>query len=236
MIEPFEVDSGGLKISGLATIPAGGQGPYPCVVLSHGLVSSKDSSKHTALSEALENKGIASCRFDYHGCGESEGDIEETTLSRRIDNLRQTTDWMKRHPSIDRKKIGLLGSSFGGATSLILSARDKQIRCLSLWATPCLLENKEDSSISGINFKEAIFDDFSTYDLLAEARKVSRCLVIHGEMDEVVPLAEGRRIYENLMEPKRFELIEGGDHVFTKPAHRERAITLATEWFRSFFL
>jgi uncharacterized protein len=236
MIEPFEVDSGGLKISGLATIPAGGQGPHPCVVLSHGLVSSKDSSKHTAISEALENIGIASCRFDYHGCGESEGRIEETTLSRRIDNLRQATEWMRRHPSINGRKIGLLGSSFGGATSLILAARDERIQCVSLWATPYLLENKGDSSISGINFKEAIFKDFSTYDLLAEARKVSRCLVIHGEMDEVVPLAEGRKIYENLLEPKRFELIEGGDHVFTEPAHRERAIALATDWFKSFLL
>jgi uncharacterized protein len=236
MIERFEVESGGLKIRGLLTVPENNHGPYPCVVLSHGLVSSKESSKHIAISEALEAVGIGSCRFDYHGCGESEGVIEETTLTTRIDNLRQTTGWIRRHRFIDGEKIGLLGSSFGGSTSLVVAARDSQIKCISLWATPYLLESKEDDSVSGIEFEQGLFEDFARYDLLSEARKVSRGLVIHGEMDSVVSFSEGRAIYENLREPKRFELMEGGDHVFSDDAHRERAISLAVEWFRRFLL
>jgi uncharacterized protein len=236
MIEPFEVRSRGLRISGLLHVPKGGTGAFPCVVLSHGLVSSKESTKHIALSEALETARIASCRFDYHGCGESEGRIEETTLSIRIDNLVQVVEWLRRHASIDRDKIGLLGSSFGGATSLAVAAGDDRIQCVSLWATPYLLENKEDDSISDIRFRQEIFEDFARYDLLAEARKVSRGLVVHGEMDETVPFSEGRAIYQNLREPKRFELIEGADHVFTLPEHRDRAIGLAVEWFKSFLL
>lgn len=236
MIEPFGVESGGLKVSALATIPAGEHAPYPCVVLSHGLVSSKESAKHIALSEALEAVGIASCRLDYHGCGESEGPIEETTLSIRIDNLRQTIAWLRGHQSIDGGRIGLLGSSFGGSVSLVVASRDRQIQCASFWATPYLLESKEDSSISGIEFKEGLFEDFARYDLLAEAKGVSRGLVIHGDVDEVVPFSEGAAIYGNLKEPKGFELIKGGDHVFSEAAHRDRAIALATKWFRQFLL
>ncbi len=234
MVEPCEVESRGLKVKGVATIPDAGRRSYPCVILSHGLLSSKDSSKHIALSEALDAHGIASCRFDYHGCGESEGRVEETTLSIRIDNLERTKDWVLRHASIDAARIGLLGSSFGGATSLVVAARDATVRCISLWSTPYLLENKEENSLSGTVFKESIFKDFAGYDLLAEARRVSHGLVVHGEMDEVVPLAEARAIYENLREPKKFELIGGGDHVFSRDADRERAIRLATEWFAAF--
>lgn len=236
MIEPFEVTSLGLKVKGLAVVPRLEGRRYPCVVLSHGLVSSKESTKHIALSEALEAAGIASCRFDYHGCGESEGRIEETNLTRRIDNLVQIVEWLRQHKSIDADKVGLLGSSFGGSTSLAVAARDTRIQCISLWATPYLLENKEDNSISEILFENEIFEDFARYDLLAEARKISRGLVVHGELDEVVPFAEGKAIYENLQEPKKFELIKGGDHVFSELAHRDNAISLAVEWFRSFLL
>jgi uncharacterized protein len=236
MIEPFEVVSLSNRIRALLTLPHTGGGPYPCVVLSHGLVSSKESTKHIALSEALAATGIASARFDYHGCGESEGLIEETTLSTRIDNLREVIEWLRHHELIGVDHIGLLGSSFGGATSLAVAASDSRIRAVSLWSTPYLLENKDDDPISDIRFRQEIFEDFARYDLLAEAKKVSGGLVVHGEMDEVVPFAEGRAIFDNLQEPKRFELIEGGDHVFSELAHRDRAIRLAIDWFGSFLL
>lgn len=235
MVERFEIHSGGHDIAGLLTTPEG-EGRFSCVILSHGLVSSKESSKHTALSEAFRAIGIGSCRFDYHGCGESGGRIEETTLTIRIGDLKSVADWVFAHPSINPRKVGLLGSSFGGCTSLVKAARDTRIRCVSLWATPYLLENKEDGSISGIAFRDAIFEDFARYDLLAEATKVSCGLVIHGEEDEVVPADEGRAIYANLRDPKRFELIRGGDHVLTMPGHRDRAINLASDWFARFLL
>ena len=70
--------------------------------------------------------------------------------------------------------------------------------------------------------------------MLAEAKSVSCALVIHGEMDEVVPAREGKAIYSSLKKPKRFELIKGADHIFSVPGHRERAITLSLDWFRRF--
>jgi len=235
MIEPFEVKSLGSRISALVTVPDGG-GAHPCVVLSHGLVSSKESTKHVALSEALGAIGVASCRFDYHGCGESEGRIEETTLTIRIDNLLNVIEWLRGDRRIKADRIGLLGSSFGGATSLYVAAHDSGIGCVSLWSTPYLLEDHEGNSISDIIFERDIFEDFARYDLLSDASKISRGLVVHGELDEVVPFAEGKAIYENLREPKRFELIDGADHVFSDLVHRDRAIGLAMEWFSSFLL
>ena len=234
MIEPFEVRSGPYRIRGLLTLPEGG-GKHPCVILSHGLISSKESSKYRALSAAFLSSGMASCRFDYHGCGESEGRIEETTLSRRIEDLDAVVDWVCRYPSLDNGKIGLLGSSFGGCTSLAKAARDRRITCVSLWATPHLLEKKEENPPAEISFSDSLYKDFAGYDLLAEAKKVSRALVIHGEMDEVVPAHEGKAIYGHLKKPKKWELIAGGDHVLSVPGHRERAIALSSSWFRRFF-
>ena len=85
------------------------------------------------------------------------------------------------------------------------------------------------------SFKDTLWEDFARYDLLAEAKKVSCVLVIHGEIDEVVPVHEGKAIYRNLKKPKNFELIKGADHIFSVQSHRERAIILSRDWFRRFF-
>jgi hypothetical protein len=235
MVEHFEIQSGSYRIRGVLSRPER-SGQHPCVILSHGLISSKESSKYVALSEAFLSAGIAACRFDYHGCGESEGSIEETTLTIRLENLISVADWIFGLPFIDAGKIGLLGSSFGGCTSLLKAARDSRIRCTSLWATPCSLEKKEEGDASEIEFKDGLYQDFKRYDLLEEAKRVSCALVIHGEKDEVVPASEGKAIYRNIRKPKTFELIKGGDHTFSLPGHREKAILLALDWFRRFFL
>jgi uncharacterized protein len=236
MIERFSVTSVGKKIVAIATFPEKGEKLYPCVVLSHGLVSSKDSAKYIMLADLFSSVGIASCRLDFHGCGESEGDIGETTLSARIDSVQKVVAWVRSHPAIDGERIGLLGSSFGAATSLAVAARDKKIACVSLWATPYRLGDKEEEPIDGIQFKNELFDDFARYDLPAEARTVSRGLMIHGSKDEVVPWTEGKTIYDNLQDPKRFVLIEGGDHTFSDPVHREEAFSNAIEWFTRFLI
>ena len=233
MIEAFEIVSTFNKISGLMVLPEE-SGKFPCAVLSHGLISSKESSKYTLLSERLADAGIASCRFDYHGCGESGGRIEETTLTIRLDNLNAIVDYVLRHQKINAGKIGIVGSSFGGTTGLIKTARDKRIQCASFWATPCFLEKEGDDSIDGIVFKDDIYADFATYDILAEARKVSHAFVIHGEADETVPCIEGKQIYDNLAQPKDIDIIEGGDHVFSDPVHRDRAISHVLNWFRTY--
>lgn len=207
---------------------------FPCAILSHGLVSSKESSKYTAVSRRFAEAGLASCRFDYHGCGESGGNIEDTSLTIRLDNLNAITEYVMAHSSVDPGKIGIIGSSFGGSTALLKAARDDRIKCLSLWATPYILENKDNGNISDIQFKDTIFNDFQSYDLLAEATKVSRTLVIHGDSDEVVPCIEGKTIYKNLLKPKAIEIIKGGDHILSVDAHRNKAITLALNWFRRY--
>ena len=159
-----------------------GKGTFPCVVLSHGLISSKESSKYVVISERFAEAGIASCRFDYHGCGNSGGSIEETTLTIRLDNLNAIVDYVLHHRSVNPDRIGIIGSSFGGTAALIKSARDERIKCVSLWATPYVLAKEGNGSIDNIFFKDNIYTDFSTYDILSESENVSRALVIHGEI------------------------------------------------------
>jgi len=235
MIKNFEISSAYNKIAGLMIIPQGRRKKYPCVILSHGLVSSKESSKYALVSDIFAGAGIATCRFDYHGCGESGGDITETTLSIRLENLDVITEYIIHHPSVDPHNIGILGSSFGGTTCVLKAAKDARIKCISPWATPYRLDKDEDGTISGIPFKETIFTDFAQHDVLAEAQKVSNALVIHGEMDDIVPCVEGKTIYKSIKKPKKCVIIKGGDHTLSDPIHRDEAIKLALHWFQGYF-
>jgi dipeptidyl aminopeptidase/acylaminoacyl peptidase len=234
MIRNFEISSVYNTISALMVIPRGRK-KYPCVILSHGLVSSKESSKYALISDIFAEAGIATCRFDYHGCGESGGDITETTLTIRLENLDAITEHIINHPSVDPHNIGILGSSFGGTTCVLKAAKDKRIKCVSPWATPYRLDKDGDGTISGIPFKETIFTDFDRHNVLSEARKVSDALVIHGEIDEVVPCEEGKTIYKNMQKPKKCVIIKGGDHTLSNPSHRDKAINLALKWFLEYF-
>jgi uncharacterized protein len=236
MIEPFLIESRYNSISGIIAVPDGTKTACPCVVLSHGLISSKSSSKYVALSEQLSHAGIASCRFDYHGCGESGGRIEETTLTIRFENLSSVVEHVRTYPGIDPERIGILGSSFGGVTCVLKASRDYRIRCVSPWATPFELIKTGDGSIDEIPFKDEFYSDFLQYDILSEARNVSHALVIHGEIDSTVPCREGVAIYEHLQEPKRLHIIKGADHTFSIPEHRDHAIGLAIDWFRKYLL
>jgi uncharacterized protein len=233
--ESFEIKSTFNNISGVMVLPEG-QGTFPAVVLSHGLISSKESSKYMALAERLAEAGMAACRFDYHGCGQSGGRIEETTLTIRLDNLNAVVDYVLHHHNVNPEKIGIIGSSFGATTGLIKTARDKRIKCVSLWATPYILEKEGNGSIDNIFFTDDIYTDFSTYDILSESENVSGALVIHGDLDATVPCVEGKTIYQHMQQPKQLEIIQDGDHVFSDPSHREKVINLALDWFKRYLL
>jgi len=232
-IETVSFQSEGQKIAGILHLP--GTKNFPCVIASHGLLSSKNSEKYIALGERLSREGIAMLRFDFRGIGESEGSIENDTVSRRILDLGSAIDFVKSNPDLGNR-IGLLGSSLGGYISLIKASMDKEIRAVVIWATPFHLDDlgtkkqEEEYPLPG----EAFFKDLPKHRLLPLLPKVSNCLVIHGEGDELVPADQAWEIFHSLAASKEIHIIEGADHRLTAPTHRQRAMELTTEWFKKY--
>ncbi len=224
--------SEGQRISGILHLPDG-KNP-PCVIASHGLLSSKNSEKYIALGERISKEGIAMLRFDFRGIGESEGRIEDDTVSRRIVDLDSAVTFVKSYPGMGNR-IGLLGSSLGGYISLIGGSRDQEIKAVVIWATPFHLDDlgskgTDQNPLPG----EAFFKDLPRHRLLPLLPKVSNCFVIHGEKDELVPVDQAWEIFHVLGAPKEIHVIEGADHRLTNPSHRQRAIDLSADWFKKF--
>ena len=223
--------SQGQRVSGVLHLPEAKN--LPCVVASHGLLSSKDSDKFVALGERMVREGMALLRFDFRGCGESEGKIEENTVSGRVADLVAAVDFVRSYPGLGNR-IGLLGSSLGGYVSLIKAAMDKEIGTTVIWATPFHLDDLgSKKGQEGIpNLEDEFFIDLPKHRLLPLLPKVSNCLVIHGEEDELVPVDQAWEIFHRLGAPKEIHVIGGADHRLTDSDHRQRATDLSVEWFK----
>ncbi len=232
-IQRITFSSEGEKVAGILHLPER-ENP-PCVIASHGLLSSKDSEKYIALGSRLSLEGIAMLRFDFRGIGESEGRIEDDTVSRRILDLGSAIGFIRSRRDLGNR-IGLLGSSLGGYVSLIKASMDKEIRAIVIWATPFHLDDlKSNKGAEGHPLPdEAFFKDLPKHRLLPLLPKVSNCMVIHGEKDELVPVDQTWEIFNSLAAPKEIHVIEGADHRLTEPAHRGRAMELSAEWFKKY--
>ena len=92
--------SEGMRISGILHLPE--EKNPPCVIASHGLLSSKDSEKYIALGEQISREGMAMLRFDFRGIGESEGREEDNTISKKIADLSAAIDFIRSYSGLGK--------------------------------------------------------------------------------------------------------------------------------------
>lgn len=224
-IEKTLLYSGGQRIVGILHLPDG-EGKFPCVITCHGYYSTKDSEKYVAIANRLCGERFAVFRFDFRGCGESEGSIEETTLSGRVSDLESALRFVRNHTRISGR-IGLLGSSMGGCVAIIRAAKDEGIKAVTAWSTPFHL--------SGLFEKERLNRDVERYNMLEIVGRVAApILIIHGDADELIPVNHAEDLYDRANGPKTLQIIRGGDHRLTNPQDRKRAIELSLGWFKKY--
>jgi uncharacterized protein len=220
-------------IQGMVHFPSEATG-LPWVVLNHGLASSMDSPKFHLLGEELCRRGIIAVRFDFRGCGSSEGDPRETTISGRLKDLAAVFGHMRGAFGLNGP-VGLLGSSMGGYISLLTFAARNDIRAVCVWATPfdmkALAADRDDSDLEALGPR--FYEDLGLHDLASLAPRLHHLLVLHGECDEVVPQDHARRLHRVASDPKALHIFPGGDHRFTDPEQRARAVEMSLHWFRT---
>lgn len=237
--------SQGQTIIGNLSIPFNGA---PGVIMSHGLKGSKDGAKWQLLAAKLYEAGMASLRFNYRGCGQgkdsSQGKFEQTALSSRIRDFRVALDFFEG-TAVDSSRLGVVGSSLGGVVAI--AAWDKRVKAMVTMATPYQLPTLTEKQLShiqdtgyldlpsGRRIRSEFLEELQHYDAGRDIRRV-KCpiLIIHGSADKDVPVDHSRRLYENANEPKKLEIIQGGNHGFDDPVHLQHAVSLAFDWLKRY--
>lgn len=209
----------------------------PTLIMSHGLGGHMDRNK--LLYRILPGKGINVVRFDFsNGCGKSDGEPGDVTLSHCVDDLRDVVSYFRGQSYVS--DVHLFGHSLGGAASLLYAAEDSSVKSANLlapaydfrkiWGDSLLRKWKENghlpmrSSIDGdVYFLDyGFYEDAVGHDLVGAVKSV-RCplLVAYGTEDNVLRNTDVyfRQLYRDANEPKMIRGIEGAGHIFEKRKH-----------------
>lgn len=203
--------------------------PRAAVVIAHGLHSSMQSDKLTRLAQALARGGYAALQFDHLGCGASPGAPEQTTLSRRRDEYLAAVAALRAlYPD---PPLAYMGSSLGGSAA-ILAAQERPPACLLCWSTPVdlagLLARLEDSPEA--RRMAALVEDLPRHDLPAALGRTRGVFFVHGELDEVVPVAQARLGHGLASAPKGLLVLPGADHRLSRLEHQLQAMAHSFAW------
>ncbi len=116
----------------------------PVVILTHGLLSSRESDTHTHLEKLLNNEGIATFRFDFRGHGQSrrhgtngnynfmKQDFPFTTITGGVEDIKNAASFLRS--SYGFSTLGLGGSSYGACCCLLAAAELKDIAAMALYS------------------------------------------------------------------------------------------------------
>jgi alpha-beta hydrolase superfamily lysophospholipase len=210
--------------------------PLPPVVIgSHGLLSNCESPKQLALAHQCSANGIAFFRFDHRGCGNSQGCFSRvTTLKNRINDLTDAIKTMRAFPETGNR-LGLFGSSLGGAVSIAAFA-DQAIDALVTVAAPTRI----DTSIAVAQEKPNGIDSSCPsqtlplqFDISNRLAGLHHILIFHGDADSVVPYAHAVEIFLHAKRPKRLIRHEKGDHRMSRRCHQQMFIDEAVKWYKN---
>jgi putative redox protein len=217
----------------------------PGLVLCHGFPhgprgGESSASTYPDLAERLTREtGWAVLTFNFRGSGTSEGDFSLdgwiTDVGRAIDDLSE------------RRDVGgvwLAGSSTGGALAICVAAEDERVRGVATLAAPAsfgawaanparlLAEARSLGIIRRSGFPEdpvAWGKMLTEVSPLASAAKLAprQLLIIHGDQDEVVPVADGRSLAEAAYGAADLRVVSGAGH---RLRHDPRAVALLIGW------
>lgn len=217
--------------------PVNGGGKVPAVVFFDGLDVTKEIQYFKGVAD-LVARGIACLIVDGPGNGES---IRFRKLYLRHDTEHYATpvfDYLAARPEVDAKRIGVMAISLGGYYAPRAAAFEQRFACCLAWGaqwdyqkiwldrferlaradTPALsVASKHIEWVLNASSKDDAIKRLESFKLDGAVQKIT-CpfLMLHGEGDEQIPLAEAQKCFDAVGSRRKtmkiFTREEGGYH------------------------
>jgi len=163
--------------------------------------------------------------FDYRGYGRSTGRPSEQGTYR---DARAALACLLAQPGVDASRVLFLGESLGGAVALDLALAYPPAGLVLL------------SAFTGIRAMARLHYPYIPAALVPDAYPSLRrigdlrapLLVVHGEGDEIVPIAHARELFEAAPQPKHLVIFPGVGHADVVPLAGEALTAEIASWAR----
>ncbi|MFI8810170.1 MULTISPECIES: alpha/beta fold hydrolase [unclassified Streptomyces] len=113
---------------------SGGSQRRPAVLIGHGFGGSKADVR--AQAEKLAGDGYAVLTWSARGFGKSGGEISLNAPDREVKDVSGLIDWLAARPEVELDgkgdpRVGVTGSSYGGAVSLLAAGHDRRVDAIA---------------------------------------------------------------------------------------------------------
>jgi pimeloyl-ACP methyl ester carboxylesterase len=212
----------------------GGDGLRPVVVLVHGW--GRNTERMLPYLPMLHPLGVHLLAFDarHHGRSDEDG---YSTMLKVSEDVRAAVDFALAQDGVDAGRVAVLGLSIGGAASIHAAAHDRRIRAVSTagaFADPrdamvppgrwlALLRPALPLAFRYIEWRiGARFAEIAPEAVITRA--AARFLIVHGDADLVVPVAQAYRLARAAGERAELWVMRGRGHSDThlEQGFRER--------------
>lgn len=234
VVKDLLLQSGEVALRGKVLFPSL-ERTWPLAILCHGIPGGppvEGDTGYDALARRLAGRGIGACYFNFRGTGFSGGDF---SLAGWVDDLETVLKAAGRaegaFEGCDRDRLALMGFSGGGAVSIVCSARRGGVKGVATLASPSEFSRlitpegvgdfiayaRYIGIIRDPSFppsEEAFYREMVSCSPVKEVGRLAPIplLLVHGDMDDVVPTGEAYRLYEAAGEPKELYIARGGGH------------------------
>lgn len=257
MIKPVYFPAGDVLLSAMIHYPKHTLSEQvPAVIFVHGFVGSKVGEHRLFVKAAnyFSERGFLVFRFDFGGCGESEGDYSHVTLTKQVKELQTAIDYVLSIDRVDPNLLTVVGHSLGGAVSSLTASRDERIKRLILWS-PVARPYKDIVRITteeavtqahiegvfdyqGFNLSHLFFQDLKLHHPLKTLRNYKGpAYIIHAAKDQDVPPGNTIDYYKALKENQaaktHYSFIQNADHTFSSYLFEKQLFNATFEWVSS---
>ena len=181
------------------------------VVFAHGSGSSRHSPRNRMVARHLQERRFATLLVDLLTVGEEAIDSRTGHLRFDIDLLADrlvaAAAWVQEDGATSGLPIGYFGASTGAAAALVAAARRPQ-------GIAAVVSRGGRPDLAGP----------ALHDITAPT------LLLVGELDDVV-IRHNREAYDQMMAPRRLDVISGASHLFEEPGTLEAVARSAGDWF-----
>lgn len=194
--------------------------------------------QNTKAAQALADFGFTSMSYDMRGNGKSEGNLADFSRADFIADAVVAYDFLKEQVGSD-VEIGLVGSSFGSYTGILLSEL-RSVKCLSL-RVPATYP---DDGFDDPQLPQVGSAKLTAWRLqpLGEPNRAFTALhnfggkvqVIESELDDQVPHQAVQNYIDSVADEKNLEynVVRGAPHTLVSRQQRVEYAKLLVNWVR----